>query len=155
MLTTPFPSHYYYFGSLQLTCTIFKPFKSQKIDSCDSYGIDTFTLKRLQLNHVHLQDLNRTSDTIRQAVAQDRSGSITLEILSKLPPRTGEVPILELVIVTSWYVWWQRRKIVNEELIQTPGRTTLAIRVLVTNYVRAASPKVSEREIIRSRKKKA
>jgi ribonuclease HI len=78
-------------------------------------------------------------------VAQDNSGSVTLEILSKVEGGSGEVPIPELMMVAAWYIWWQRREFVKGETIHTPERTAICIRVLATNYVRAYRPKYKNR----------
>lgn len=45
---------------------------------------------------------------IQKAVPQDRSGSVTLEILAKLQAITGGLPSAELAIVAAWFLWWQR-----------------------------------------------
>lgn len=41
-------------------------------------------------------------EMVHQAVMQDRSGSITMEILSKSERISGEVPIPELKMVPAW-----------------------------------------------------
>ena len=78
---------------------------------------------------------------IRKAVAEDRSGSITMEILSKLQGNDAEVPTAELAVVAAWYIWWQRRQIVKGVKVQTPEKTALAIKVLATNFLRSTIPK--------------
>lgn len=81
------------------------------------------------------------ADEINRAVAQDRSGSVTMEILGRIEGAVGELPKAELFAVAAWYIWWQRRQIVKGETVQAPDRTALAIKVLCTNFVRSSSPK--------------
>lgn len=86
-------------------------------------------------------------DTIRQAVMQDRSGSVTMEILSNKEPVAGEAPLPVLIIVARWYIWWQRRQIVKGELITQPDRTTLSIKAIAAHFVRASTSKGTYRNI--------
>ena len=87
------------------------------------------------------------ADTIQKAVVQDRSGSITLEILLQSDFVIHEIPATELILVAMWYIWWQRRQAVKGETIQTPDRTALLIKVLATNFVRANSPNQPTRKL--------
>nr|XP_020186036.1 uncharacterized protein LOC109771748 [Aegilops tauschii subsp. strangulata] len=80
-------------------------------------------------------------------MAEDRSGSITMEILSKLQGNDHELPRAELALVAAWYIWWQRRQIAKGIEVQDSSKTALAIRVLTTNYLRSASSKGTTRTI--------
>lgn len=51
----------------------------------------------------------------------------------------GVVDLPEMVAVSCWYIWWQRRLIVRHEDVQSPDRTAAAIQALALNFVRAAS----------------
>ncbi|KAE8797118.1 Ketohexokinase [Hordeum vulgare] len=77
---------------------------------------------------------------------EDRSGSITMEILLKLHEGSFEVPMAELAAVASWYIWWQRRQLVKDVAIQTPEKTALSMRVLATNFIRAMPYRVPNRK---------
>lgn len=48
------------------------------------------------------------------------------------------VQIPDMVAVTCWYIWWQRRLIVRDEEVQNSVRTVGAIQALALNFVRAA-----------------
>lgn len=82
-------------------------------------------------------------NTIRKAITEDRSGSITVEILIKLNMTINGLPIAELASVAAWFLWWQRRQLVM--MIQSPKKTTLSIRVLATNYIRSPTAKMPTR----------
>ncbi|KAM3242197.1 hypothetical protein ACQJBY_054713 [Aegilops geniculata] len=53
----------------------------------------------------------------------------------------------ELIAVTSWHIWWQRRKIEKGEEVQNLERSSQAILATALNFVRAATPKVSLQKI--------
>jgi ribonuclease HI len=76
-------------------------------------------------------------DRVEEAVRQDRSGSITVEILCRTNSVIDGLPVAELMMVAAWYLWWQRRQHVKSEPIQTPERAAISIKVLATNYTRA------------------
>ena len=82
-------------------------------------------------------------DVILEAVEQDRSGSITVEIICKIKSVTEGLSIAELILVAAWYLWWQRRQ--HVETIQTADRAALSIRVLATNFLHAYTNKQPER----------
>ena len=85
-------------------------------------------------------------EAVHRAVVDDRSGSITMEILMKLPDGSAEIPNAELVAGAAWYIWWQRPQRVKGIEGQTLERTALSIRVLATNYIRSISPKMPSRK---------
>ena len=45
-----------------------------------------------------------------------------------------DVGLVELVLTAGWYLWWERRQIVHEEMVQTPARTAMSIAALTKNY---------------------
>lgn len=85
-------------------------------------------------------------NTISEAVDQDRSGSITVEILSRIKSVTEGLPTAEFIMVAAWYLWWQRRQHVKGETVQTADRVALSIRVLATNFFRAYTNKAARKE---------
>ena len=87
------------------------------------------------------------ADIVQKAVVQDRSGSITLEILLQSDFVIHEIPAAEFILVAMWCIWWQRRQAVKGETIQTLDRTALSIKVLATNFVQANSPNQPTRKL--------
>ena len=69
---------------------------------------------------------------IGYAVAQDRSGSVTMKILSSLTGSLHEIPKPELVGMAAWYIWWQRRQFGRGVGIPNANATAISIRVLKT-----------------------
>lgn len=49
----------------------------------------------------------------------------------------------EFVVVTCWYVWWQRRLVAKEEGVQSPLPTAHAIQVVALNFDRVAGKSAS------------
>ena len=47
----------------------------------------------------------------------------------------------DLIATTVWYVWWERRHYVHEDLLQDPARSAQAIAVLAKNFTRAREKK--------------
>ena len=43
----------------------------------------------------------------------------------------------------TWYLWWERRKLVHKERIQDAKQISMGIQALTTNYVVASSPRAS------------
>ena len=79
-------------------------------------------------------------EEVERAVAVDRSGAITMEVLMRRQAMVGDLPLAELMAVGSWYIWWQRRQHAKGEEIRSPERTGISIKVLTTNFVRAETP---------------
>lgn len=48
-------------------------------------------------------------EEVNRAVMEDRSGSITMEMLSSSHTARGEFSTVELAAVTAWFIWWQQR----------------------------------------------
>ncbi|KAM3271769.1 hypothetical protein ACQJBY_042149 [Aegilops geniculata] len=71
---------------------------------------------------------------------EDRSGSVTMEILLRNHSSIGDLPAAELITVAAWYIWWQRRQFVKGETISDAHHSAISIKVLAMNYVRAATP---------------
>ena len=81
-------------------------------------------------------------DCIRAALTMDRSGSMVLEEMVCSNKPGGIVcnvsNIAETVMITSWYIWWSRRKIRNKEPVPTPSRTILNIQGILANSLKVA-----------------
>jgi hypothetical protein len=80
--------------------------------------------------------LSEILDTITSV---DRSGSVVVEEIIR---RGGRVVALEnigfaeIILIASWYIWWERWQLVHGETIQTPFRSAMSIRVLANNYMK-------------------
>ncbi|KAI5004855.1 hypothetical protein ZWY2020_032098 [Hordeum vulgare] len=57
-----------------------------------------------------------------------------------------DIPIVELILVAMWFIWWQKRQVAKGETVMTPEQTTISIRVLATNFVRSNTPKQAIRK---------
>lgn len=77
---------------------------------------------------------------IQKAVTEDRPGSVTMDVLMRQNAQAGDLTQAELIITTTWYIWWQRRQCVKGEPIQPPERTATSIKLIATNFVRACTP---------------
>jgi hypothetical protein len=44
----------------------------------------------------------------------------------------------EIILVSSWYIWWQRREVVKGERVAPPLRSAFSIQALTLNYGLAA-----------------
>jgi hypothetical protein len=82
----------------------------------------------------------------KRVVAQDRSGLITLGILTKLGGVSDGLPTQELAMIAAWYSWWQPQQFIKGIAIQAPEKTALSIQVLATNYIRSMTSKAPNRE---------
>ena len=58
-------------------------------------------------------------EEIDNAVIHARSGSVNLDILIRLQKLVGDIPMAELILVTMWYIWWQRRQVSKWEAVPT------------------------------------
>lgn len=82
---------------------------------------------------------------VKKACVVDRAGEAVLELLLLMPDQ--EISILgsqnarELIAITAWYLWWNRRKLVHEGKSQEASQTSMGIRAITANYVNAHSPK--------------
>jgi ribonuclease HI len=81
-------------------------------------------------------------EVINNAVNLDRSGSVVLEEILRSPikksPVLGQLGLQEIVLVASWYIWWQRREAVKGERVAPPLRSAFSIQALALNYGLAA-----------------
>ena len=58
----------------------------------------------------------------------------------------GQDKLRETIATTSWYLWFERRKLTHGEAIQTPDQIVLAVRSLTTNFNIACAPKAKIRK---------
>jgi hypothetical protein len=69
-------------------------------------------------------DLSRL---IQEVVAEARAGSGIFEVLMRRGNDTlvnlNGIGLRELVKMSCWYMWWERRKIIHEEHVQRPARS--------------------------------
>jgi hypothetical protein len=68
---------------------------------------------------------------IEAAGSVDRAGQAILEYImcteQRCTPTMGPTSIPELVAVTCWYIWWERRQATRGKRIQEPERSARAI----------------------------
>jgi ribonuclease HI len=84
-------------------------------------------------------------DLIDKASSIDRAGQAVLEYLlcseHQFTTVLGQSSIPELVAITTWYLWWERRQAVQGEKVKDPARTAIAIGALYSNFTAANSSK--------------
>jgi hypothetical protein len=69
----------------------------------------------------------------------DRSGSVVIDEIIRREEMVAslDVGFLELVLMTGWYIWWERRQLVHGESIQAPAKSAMSIAALTKNYQNA------------------
>ncbi|KAI4965825.1 hypothetical protein ZWY2020_048079 [Hordeum vulgare] len=86
---------------------------------------------------------------IDKACKVDRAGEEVLEYLLLLPDQKlcilGHHNVREMIAITAWYLWWERRKVVHNEITQDVQQISMGILALTSNYVNASSTKASMR----------
>ena len=84
---------------------------------------------------------------IERACEIDRAGEATLEYLLLLPDQhlriMGYENVREMIAISAWYLWWERRKLVHKELTQNATQISMGIIALTYNFVNASSSKAS------------
>jgi hypothetical protein len=74
---------------------------------------------------------------IEHAMKVDRSGLVVLEFIlcsqDKRSSISEHVSMQELIAVSCWYIWWQRRQMVKGGQISTPASSAFSINALSTN----------------------
>jgi hypothetical protein len=80
---------------------------------------------------------------IQHNEGMDRSGSAVLEHLLMVQDNIVQglenVGLKELVCVTSWYLWWIRRRRTREEHVPTPYRCMISILSIVANAAKISA----------------
>jgi hypothetical protein len=78
----------------------------------------------------------------------DRSGSVVLEYIiccqDRKSPVSEHVSLQELIAVSCWYIWWQRRELVNGGNIASPSSSAFSVNALAANFC-AAKPMAKEK----------
>jgi hypothetical protein len=70
---------------------------------------------------------------IEGAANTDRSGSVGLQqliISNDRPKLLSDLGLAELVLTGAWYIWWERRQIVQGERVQSCARSAISIALL-------------------------
>ena len=86
-------------------------------------------------------------DIIDRACKIDYAGEAILEYLLSLPDQElcimGTRNVRDMIAISAWYLWWERRKLVHNETTQNAQQISMGIRALAANFVNASSPKAS------------
>lgn len=86
---------------------------------------------------------------IERASSIDHAGQAVLEHLLCVENQTttilGQTHAPELVAITCWYLWWERRQIAHGEKVKEPVGTALAIGAIYSNFTTANSPKAKRK----------
>ena len=84
---------------------------------------------------------------IERACEIDRAGEAILEYLLLLPDQhlriMGYENVREMVAISAWYLWWERRKLVHKEFTQNATQISMGIIALTYNFVNASSSNAS------------
>ena len=84
---------------------------------------------------------------IDKACKIDYAGEAILEYLLSLPDQElcimGTRNVRDMIAISAWYLWWERRKLVHNETTQNAQQISMGIRALAANFVNASSPKAS------------
>ena len=74
---------------------------------------------------------------IEKLLLVDRSGSVLIQDIIRQEGASTylkHVGLPELLLTACWFIWWQRRRMVHGEEIQTAAQSALSIEVIATNY---------------------
>jgi ribonuclease HI len=78
---------------------------------------------------------------IDEAIMVDRSGSAVLEeILCRNPtlmPGFNDIGLKEVVVITSWYIWWVRRRRTRNEDVAPIFKRKMSILAIASNSAKA------------------
>lgn len=87
-------------------------------------------------------------EIIDQALCTDRSGSVVLEEILRLPlqksPVLGQLGLQETIAVGGWYIWWERREAVKGNRVKLPPSSAFAIQAITANHAVHATVHASE-----------
>ena len=88
-------------------------------------------------------------EAIKKACAVDRAGEAVLEFLIFMPEHelstVGIQNVRELIAITAWYLWWERRSLVHQGKTQDAYQISMGARAITTNYVIAQSSKATNK----------
>lgn len=89
------------------------------------------------------------NEVIKRACAIDRAGETVLEFLLLMPDQDlsilGVRNVHEMIAITAWHLWWDRRKLVHEEKFQDAYHTSMGVRAITANFVKAYSPNATSK----------
>ena len=89
-------------------------------------------------------------DIIDKACEIDHSGEAVLKYLLLLPGQGLRIMdyhnVREMIAVSAWYLWWERRKLMHKEKTQNALQISMGVLALTTNFINALSPKASTKE---------
>ena len=73
---------------------------------------------------------------------------VVAELINRSRPLAflNHLRVAELILTGGWFIWWERRKLVQGETIQSQGRATLSIATLTTNYQRILKKTITRAE---------
>ena len=86
---------------------------------------------------------------IENEIAGNQSSSVVVaELINRSRPLDflNHLALAELILTGCWFIWWERRKSVHGEIIQSQVRAALSIATLTTNYQRALKKTVKRVE---------
>jgi ribonuclease HI len=88
-------------------------------------------------------------DIIKKACAGNRAGEVILQNLlctvEKEIHVLGMPKLREIVATTTWYLWYERRKLTHGEPTQGADQINLAVRSMAANFIISCSPKAKRR----------
>ena len=86
---------------------------------------------------------------IHKACIVDHAGEAVLEFLLLMKDQELNIKGIqnahELIAITAWYLWWDRRQLVHEGKLQDANQTSMGARAITANYVNAYSPKATHK----------
>ena len=86
-------------------------------------------------------------DIIDKPCEVDRAREAVLEYLLLLLDQelwiTSHQNVHEMIVISTWYLWWDRHMLVHEGKAQNAQLSSMGIRAITTNYVNAHSPNAS------------
>jgi hypothetical protein len=89
-------------------------------------------------------------EIIDEAMLVDRSGSAVLEEIlrrnSRLMPGFHDLCLKEVVAITSWYIWWVRRRRTHNEDVSPLFRCKMSILAIAANSAKEAKHTSPSRE---------
>ena len=75
---------------------------------------------------------------VERALNVDRACSDAMEelICTSIddPLYLAQIPVPCLIVVASWFLWWERRQCAKGEKITMPDRSALSIQALALNF---------------------
>ncbi|EMS52747.1 Ras-related protein RABA1f [Triticum urartu] len=116
----------------------------------NALGCDNFRSRRFIISKANgVWERLGMDDIIDKACEIDHSGEAVLEYLL-LPGQGLRIMdyhnVREMIVVSAWYLWWERRKLVHKEKTQNALQISMGVLALTTNFINALSPKASTKK---------